>query len=355
VTIAPVGRPELVFDWTTDRCEDADIPDLPSRAFRDGDGNVQLISTHYVNRRFIGPSLDRVKRDCRVIMESGLNPDPAAFDDHEWISATWTPDGRTIYALVHDEYQGNTHPGQCPSGDYVMCWYNAVTLAISTDGGQTYANPGPGKLVASIPYRYAPDTGPAGMFTPSNIVRNSRDGYFYALVYRNIRNATIGNCLIRTRDLADPSSWRAWSGGVSFALTFVDPYGPNPTPIDHMCGPVSRSDPQDLQPNSLTWNTEARQWLLVGQAIEGAYYSLSPDLIRWTAPRLFFRAQVTWNYECGDADPIAYPSLIDPASASRNFETSGRRAYVYYTQFHYDQCRQTLDRDLVRVAVEIRP
>ena len=68
---------------------------------------------------------------------------------------------------------------------------------------------------------------------------------------------------------------------------------------------------------------------------------------------LFFPAQVTWDYQCGDKDPIAYPSLIDPASTSRNFETVGRKAYLYYTLFHYSNYQQGLDRDLVRIPVEI--
>ena len=114
-------------------------------------------------------------------------------------------------------------------------------------------------------------------------------------------------------------------------------------------------DPQDLQPNSLTWNTEARQWLLVGQARDGAYFSLSPDLITWTRPQRFFEAQTTWDYECGKPDPFAYPSLIDPASPSRNFDTSGKTAYLYFTQFHYMNCQMTADRDLVRVRVAVHP
>jgi hypothetical protein len=118
---------------------------------------------------------------------------------------------------------------------------------------------------------------------------------------------------------------------------------------------VSRQEPRDLQPNSLTYSTEARQWLLVGQALQGAYFSLSPDLIHWTTPKLFFPAQVTWNYKCGDPDPIAYPSLIDSNSTSRNFETVGKTAYLYFTQFHYSNCQQTLNRDLVRVPIKIAP
>jgi hypothetical protein len=50
----------------------------------------------------------------------------------------------------------------------------------------------------------------------------------------------------------------------------------------------------------------------------------------------------------------AFPSVIDPGSTSRNFETVGKTAYLYYTQFHYTNCQQTLDRDLVRVPIAIR-
>jgi hypothetical protein len=58
------------------------------------------------------------------------------------------------------------------------------------------------------------------------------------------------------------------------------------------------------------------------------------------------------NYRCGDPDPVYYGSLLDPDSSSPNFETSGRHAYLYFTRFHYKACRQTLDRDLLRVPIE---
>jgi hypothetical protein len=354
ISLSAAGPPQVIFDWTTDRCADPDIPDLPARAFRDAEGRAQLISADDINRRFVGPDLDHLTHDCSIVLGSDSNSDPAAFDDREWIGATYTTDGRTVYALLHDEYHGWEHPGQCATSTYdERCWYNAITLAVSTDGGRSYADHPSPRLVASVPYRYVPDGGPAGVFTPSNIVHNPRDGYYYSLVYVNLQQRYIGNCLIRTRNLADPGSWRAWTGGSTFATTFVDPYGPNPSPADHLCTPPSRQDPGDLQPNSLTYSTEARQWLLVGQALNGAYFSLSPDLIHWTAPRLFFQAQVTWNYKCGDPDPIAYPSLIDSTSSSRNFETVGKTAYLYFTQFHYTNCQQTLDRDLVRVPVRL--
>jgi hypothetical protein len=84
-------------------------------------------------------------------------------------------------------------------------------------------------------------------------------------------------------------------------------------------------------------------------------FTLSPNLIDWTPPKLFYAAQVNWNYKCGDPAPIEYPSLIDPASTSRNFDTIGNTAYLYFTQFHPNGCSLDLDRDLVRVAVSIQP
>ena len=95
-------------------------------------------------------------------MNSRLDADPAKYADHEWLAAPYTDDGRTVYSLVHDEYQGQTHPGRCPSGVYLKCWYNSITLAVSTDGGRTFthAERRRAHLVASVPYRYEPDAGP---------------------------------------------------------------------------------------------------------------------------------------------------------------------------------------------------
>ena len=157
---------------------------------------------------------------------------------------------------------------------------------------------------------------------------------------------------MRTLDLADPTSWRAWSGGHSFDMSFIDPYRSHGDPNAHLCRTLDNISPGDIQGGSLTYNTVAHQWLWVGQSIGGAYFLLSPDLIDWTPGGLFFPAQVTWDFQCGDKDPIEYPSLIDPTSTSRNFDTVGNTAYLYFTQFH--SCLEdTLDRDLVRVPISI--
>ena len=79
-------------------------------------------------------------------------------------------------------------------------------------------------------------------------------------------------------------------------------------------------------------------------------------LLRLQRPRhlgLLIEKKTVFDYSCGGPDPIAYPSVIDHASQSRNFETTGARAYLYNSVAHYTNCQQTLDRDLVRVPISI--
>ena len=45
-----------------------------------------------------------------------------------------------------------------------------------------------------------------------------------------------------------------------------------------------------------------------------------------------------------------YPSLLDPDSTSRSFDTVGNTAYVYYTR--NNRAVGDLDRDMIRVPVE---
>src|SRR5687768_7102788 len=177
----------MVFDWSVDKCEDNDITDEAARAFRDDSGNVQLITTHFVNRRFIGPSLDNLSHPCTKLLSSTNSSDPSKYDTREWLASPWTPDGKNVYALVHNEYQGHIftnniciRSGETQAERY-QCWYNSITSAYSSDSGATYTQaPAPNHLVASIPYQYAKD-GANGYFLPSNIVR-SGDGYFYAMI-----------------------------------------------------------------------------------------------------------------------------------------------------------------------------
>ena len=355
-----VGQPQVVFDWSRDACAPDEIPDTPARAFRDASGRVQLLIAHERTRRLIGTSLDRLHRDCTVVFDSAENADPAAFEDREWLASPYAlPGGRTVVALVHDEYQGNTHPGRCPSGSYRRCWYNAITLAVSNDGGDSYvqARP-PARLVAAPSRRYVPDAGPIGVFEPSNIIGNPLDHLFYVLVHVIGPGGTpIGTCVMRTANLLAPGSWRAWDGR-TFGLRSVDPYrrrGGTP------CTVVSKVEIIDMH-ESLTFNTWFREFLLIGvsvardsatgKPVPGIYYSLSRDLVTWSARRLLLAAPVPWIQGCSSSPALAYPAALDPASPSRNFDTTGSRFYLYVTRFN-GGCSRPLDRDLVRFPVEV--
>ena len=172
-TLKIKGEEEIVFDWGNDRCANQNIPDLAFRAFRDAEGQVQAISSSDNNYRFLGTDLNHLTIDCNPIMRSDHDPDPSQFNDAEWIAATYTEDGQTIYALIHNEYQGHQHPGYCPQNDYFACWDNSITLGISRDGGKSYqeAFPAPAHLIARFPYPYQAGAGPEGFRAPSNIIK----------------------------------------------------------------------------------------------------------------------------------------------------------------------------------------
>jgi hypothetical protein len=361
-TVAVVGPERIVFDWSRSACGPLDYPDLPARAFRDSRSRVQLIASHHVTRRMIGPDVDHLRHECRPVFSSHRNPRPGAFNDREWIGATRTSDGETVYALVHDEYQGHTHPGRCPSRQYTKCWYNALTLAVSRNGGASFAHArAPRHLVASIPYPYRPDAGPFGLLQPSNIVWRAADRHYYVLFLAfGYRAQPRGSCLMRTQNLADPRSWRAWDGS-GFRTRFENPYLRRLDPRAHVCRPIDPDRISEMS-QSLTYSTYYKRFLLVGTAgaydpgkrrdVWGIYYSLSDDLVHWSQRKLIREAELPWTYRCGDRDPIVYPSVIDPRSRSRNFQTTGKRAYLYFTRFNYTSCRQPSDRDLVRVPIE---
>ncbi|MGH8542399.1 MAG: hypothetical protein ACREX3_01875 [Gammaproteobacteria bacterium] len=365
IELRVAGREEVVLEGERFDCPNRYLPDAPVRAFRDGDRKIQLIVPHHEAYRMMGPDLHNLALDCAPVFRSDLEADPARFNDREWLSSVYALDDERLVALVHMEYQGHRHPGRCRAGRYGDCWYNAITLAKSTDGGESFHHLSPPEhLVASLPSRYRPGQGPAGVFSPSNVVFRAEDGFYYVLV----RVVPYGDanrrvCVLRTRDPSDPNAWRAWDGE-SFDYSFSNPYSDaGERPDSALCEPVATAEIQTMS-QSVTFNTELDRFLLVGTASRidprsrrlqtGFYYSLSKDLIHWTERQLLLETGTPNTFECGDPDPLSYPSVIDPDSRSRNFETSGRRPYLYFVRIHMEDCRPTGYRDLVRLPIEIR-
>ena len=193
------------FLWTRDRCAEDDIPDAPLRAVRLDDDHVIAFATHEQNRAFSGPNLGTLKRDCRIVFAGRHSDRPEDYSDRIWIASTWSEDGRTIFALGHDEYQAHRHPGRCRFATYAECWWNAIVLLRSDDGGRNFSRVGD-RPVATIPSRQDIDQGHSrGFYEPSNIVK--RGDAYYALIRAGGEGAQqAGTCLFRTNDLTRPES-----------------------------------------------------------------------------------------------------------------------------------------------------
>ncbi|MGB7875132.1 MAG: hypothetical protein WBL25_12170 [Anaerolineales bacterium] len=364
-TLKIVAEEEIVFDWTNDRCQQEHIPDLAARAFRDATGQAQLIISHVVNYRMLGPDLDNLTVDCNPIMISKHDADPSQYTDAQWIASTYTEDGQTIYALVHNEYQGHMHPGQCPQNDYFPCWDNSITLEVSTNSGQTYteALAPPAHLVARFPYPYKAGEGPEGFRAPSNIIKG-QDGYYYS--FFNVSEYGTQKqwvCLMRTDDLSAPASWRFWDG-TAFDGRFADPYTDEISdPKSHICPHIDQvGNTSESLSESITYNTYLDRYVLVGisadwldnREVWGFYYSFSYDLVNWTHRKLLLEIELPWTVDSPGSDVShLYPTLLDPDSDSRNFETTDKTAYLYFTRNNFGH--GSLDRDLIRVPVEFFP
>ena len=367
------GPEEVAFDWTTDRCEPEHIPDIAARAFRDADGNVQLNIGHYVNYRMIGPDFDSLVSDCAApVLTSAFDPDPSQFNDSEWIAAFYTEDGQTVYAVVHNEYRGVTHQatrsGQCPSNDNLTCLDTSFTMAISTDGGDTFADIAapPNHLIATMPYVFDDEGVPSGIRQPSNIVRGP-DDYYY--LFGNVSDYPDAPgdfepqwvCALRTDNLADPTAWRYWDGS-AFAGEFINPYVDTAVAGHEApkCAPVALPDLSSSVNEGLVYNEALGKYVMVGISAQaddaptvwGVYYALSDDLIHWSTRELLL------EIESGEAvaDPAnellhAYPSIIDHDSLSMSFETMDGDGYLYISRFNFGG--NSLDRDLLRFPIAV--
>ena len=359
-TMAIVGPMEIVYDWSTDRCVDADFPDMPIRPFRDADGNVQANRSWVHNRRFLGSGLDSIKPLCETILDSSFDPDPSHYRSREWIQALYTEDGKTIHAIVHNEHNSADF-----KQDYANYWN--MTYAISMDGGATYQKPDPpANLVGALPYKYEPGAGMYGMLGGSNIIKG-KDGYYYMLalskVYKKEEQHT---CLFRTEDLSDPSSWRAWDGK-GFDMRLINPYlEANFIPSDHDCPAIDREPFQRGglgASESLIYSTYLDRYIALslgpdwinGRLYWGANYSTSEDLVHWENIKLLEEMTLGAHTGAGGVDGAGYLILLDPDSPSRNFETADKTAYVYFSRFNYSLATFLNDVDLVRFPVEFFP
>jgi hypothetical protein len=361
-----LGAKEVVMDGTAQRCEDLDLPDGPAIFVRDENGSLVMFSgnapRYYVSR---GTGFDRLTRDCsRPALVSADRRTADSYENWEWVWSVYR-EGSSWHALVHNEFHdaiaATCQPGNPAPGN--PCWYNSVTYAVSTDGARTFTKPGaPAHTVAPAPYAWVPpEPGmPAsgfaeGYFGPSNIVRG-RDGYYYsflmAIPTENWQGPQ-GRCVSRTNVLGDPSSWRAWDG-TGFNLRMTSPY------VTGQSAPVCAFLETNLSQGQVIYSSYLERYVFLAAMITsyegrlacGFFYELSADLIHWSQQHRLTEARLGWcnpdpSQPAIEPAVVFYPSLVDHADTTVNFEVMGRTPHLYYVRINGDN----LDRDVVRVPL----
>ena len=308
-------------------------------------------ATHDQNRAFLGHNLGTLKRDCRIVFAGRHSDRPEDYSDRVWIASTWSEGDLTIFALGHDEYQAHRRRGRCRFATYAECWWNAIVLLRSDDGGRSFSRVGD-RPVATIPSRQDVDQGHSrGFYEPGNIVK--RGDAYYALIRAGGEGAQqAGTCLFRTNDLTRPESWRFFDG---------QGFSPNADPYRddvRNAKPCARLKGLKGSVGSVTYAPAFGVYVAVSafgsktSSENGFYYSVSTDLIHWSEGRRFLALSTPWSASCGE-DRFIYPSLVDPQSSSRNFDVVGPDPYLYCVRQHFDGCQDTMQRDLVRMKVRL--
>eukprot|EP01052_Picozoa_sp_SAG31_P009651 SAG31_NODE_511_length_14722_cov_14.770499_17_plen_390_part_01 len=210
------------------------VPDIPARTFMGPDKRVRMIvgSTSYFPMS--GPSPLNQTRSCKCSFNKTADPNPADYAANEYLDSPIAFPNGTVVSLVHTEFPGNKYnqsggPAEpyCTVASYPTCWTVSIGLAVSHDWGLTFSHPHPPPrhLVAAVPYRYNQSQLASGWGDPSNILRHPSDGFYYAAIWNRhqVGAQAPGICIIRTRNLLEPSSWRAWDGS-SYSVAFADAY-----------------------------------------------------------------------------------------------------------------------------------
>ena len=276
-------------------CDDDNIDSMP-RVFFDQLSGIyrQLHNVATVqgpSRPQIGDSLETMKHTCKAYTTMQLEDHVLNhFSDHVWVEAPYVLNKTHVYGLTHvDSYD--------PAQPQVA--YSSLTLQISTDGGASFrqAFPAPHHLVATSPYDHSAaqfnTTRGIGLGMPSSILKDPRSDYLYVMALANwgqkVGEQEGGQCLLRTNDITDPGSWRAWNGtDFSVSVNVSAEVAPVPDPDTHTCAVLSS---MPLRHISLLWSTYFEKYLAFGQLGGSWAFALSDDLITWSKPTVVEKLQ----------------------------------------------------------------
>lgn len=333
-------------------------PDSPPRAVRTKDGKVDIFAVNRINLRMVAnKSLSEFSiPDCDQMLVSPGSPDPSTFENFVWVLAPFTRDGQEIYVLAHNEYHGYLYNRGCDSTDAkdpydTRCFYANLTSYVgNTKDMKLIHAPNVPFVAAAIQYRFNPDMNIAGIQQPTNIFHNPRDNYFYfyAVVskYKQQHGGNWSECMFRTRDpFSDP--WMAWSGHNWEAMG--NPYLQSDAK-KVTCHPVLH-----WHLSEVVYDPASDNFIGVGMCPGGICYSASRDLLNMDRPQMLMRIQNfdQWWQRPDNQNPIAYVSILDPTSTSRNFDTVESTPWLYFVKWILHDGRPAGDREIVRVPLQI--
>lgn len=385
VSVVPTSKPESVYDWESEHCADGrpldhakhptpyqrDVPDAPAMAWRDPRTNITYMAPGdsrgtWANVGVAG--LTSVKHDCSKMIfnysgVSGWRKRPSAFSNHEWLYAPFVVppehpgDNTTVYMLVHNEFHGweLEEDGLCNASENVhrRCWYGSATLSVSYDGGASFehARVPPAHLVGASRTVYVANKSAYGVSSPSQIVTSPRDGFHYSFPhFESFDGETRGVCSMRTKDVSDPSSWRFWTGSQNYSGQFKNPYeSTDGADCAILNVSVSQAVPKYLPFLDV--------FIMVGYSNFGSktHFGISTAPEPW-GPWSELKPIFADIDPAGEGTRGIYPSLLDPASVSLNFDTlESEDVYVYWVQARNKAAVHAPDmaRDLLRQRVRL--
>jgi hypothetical protein len=391
--IQVVGQPVLVFDHLVDQQQPNNYPDIQVTGWLEADGTVNITVPHFENYRMRGPILESVAIDRNEIFSSTSSASDIVeshYNNHHWLSAPYTFDGKTIYALAHTEWYACLLNGDCSTDGYqINSWANTVTSFMSTDGGASWALNGlnaahvvsnesftwTGSSALSMAvYRKALNH--TGLMTPSRIVREGN--YFYSigfLVHRDFTqlNPATGQApidkydyvLMRTTDITQPASWEGWVSGSQYVP--MSSHGFN------AFKPMQNGQALNAAGPQIIYDTNAQVYIVTfvvygqtGEELGPIYYMTTPSLANpvWSdAVPISGSATTQQNPRAPSPtqacsigfQPGNYPSLLDSHSSGFNFEYTDGDPWLFYTYNPALTCGDNSQghRDLYRLHLSI--
>ncbi len=231
-----------------------DYTDMAPRPVMLQDGNIAMFAGHFDMNVSIGKAFHTLVRDCRSVLLSQKDPNPFTFRNYEWLTSTYSVDGREIIALVNNDWKlidvGNNREEARAKGCHGVkganeenCWWSSLVMFRSQTGRSAPPYSAAGARWSFVPSAggspslaqssvvattitqqtspvdasrkkaspIAHQGGVSGYYGPTNIMKSPVDGdYYFISKARYPITHKKGYCLFRAKNgspIASRSSW----------------------------------------------------------------------------------------------------------------------------------------------------